>query len=481
MLGMRSRRDTGRSHRGAGSHALAPSTCRRALRLALPLALLLTALAPAVAQSATESPTVAEVRAARVALTLEEREKSAAQKRAETEAIRAARRAERAELRARERARREAASGTRTTSFGHVVITCSSVTWVYEGFPAAASNTVTEIVYIDGTRLPPVDFTFSGSSGSNTLAIRPPEGAHRIDARAKWTTGAIKGGWDIVSHRTCGTKTAPAFSIEKRQTIDGTHAGYTTETLTGAVGQTVDYEIVVTNTGSIDMALSEFSDPHCDPGTIKAPPGHVLEPGVATRYFCAHVLTSADLTALAYTNTASITGTPQMFGGPGPITTPSNTVVVVLTQGQTPPPPPPPDPVTTPSGLPTGAVGVLASSGSQAPRLEALASTTSAPGLSGRPEGCVRSTFTVSVKAKGIRSVTFYLDGHRLKTLVAKSARKGRLSLRINPAHLKVGVHRLSAKITMAPTIASAKAVTVTRSLKFARCAASTVRPKFTG
>jgi hypothetical protein len=481
MLGMRSRRGTGGSDRGAGSRARTASACRSAVCLALPLALLLTALGPASAQSATESPTAAEVRAAQVALTLEEREKNAAQKKAEVEAIRAARRAERAELRARERARREAASGTRTTSFGHVVITCSSVTWVYEHFPADASNTVTEIVYIDGTRLPPVDFTFTGSSGSNTVAIIPPAGTHRIDARAKWTTGATRGGWDIVSSRKCGTVTGPAFSIEKRQTIDGTHSGYTKDTLTGAVGQTVDYEIVVTNTGSVDMALSEFSDPHCDPGTITAPPGHVLEPGVATRYFCTHLLTSADLTALAYTNTASITGTPQMFGGPGPITTPSNTVVVVLSQAPPPPPPPSPVPTTTPPSTPTGAVGVLAFSGSQAPRLEALASTTSAPGLSGRPEGCVRSTFTVSVKAKGIRSVTFYLDGHRLKTLAAKSARKGRLSLRINPAHLKVGVHRLSAKITMAPTIASAKAVTVTRSLKFARCAASTVSPKFTG
>ena len=93
----------------------------------------------------------------------------------------------------------------------------------------------------------------------------------------------------------------------------------------------------------------------------------------------------------------------------------------------------------------------------------------------------MRSSFVVSIKAKNVKSVTFYLDGHRLKTLTAKSARKGRLSVRIQTSRLKPGVHRLKARITLVPNTASTKTITVTRSLKFARCASATVSPKFTG
>src|SRR5207245_2683421 len=42
----------------------------------------------------------------------------------------------------------------------------------------------------------------------------------------------------------------PAFTIEKLQEIAGSPAGFTTATLTGKVGQTVDYEIIVKNTGN---------------------------------------------------------------------------------------------------------------------------------------------------------------------------------------------------------------------------------------
>src|SRR4029077_19710936 len=92
-----------------------------------------------------------------------------------------------------------------------------------------------------------------------------------------------------------------------------------------SVGQTVDYQIAVRNTGSVPETLSEFTDAHCDPGTIAGGPGSSqLAPGQTTTYTCQHVLTSVGL----YTNEATVTGT--TVGGT-PVTHPSNQVVVEVT------------------------------------------------------------------------------------------------------------------------------------------------------
>src|SRR5262249_43318230 len=41
----------------------------------------------------------------------------------------------------------------------------------------------------------------------------------------------------------------PGYRIEKQQEIEGNKTGFTTSPVTGKIGQTVDYKIVVTNTG----------------------------------------------------------------------------------------------------------------------------------------------------------------------------------------------------------------------------------------
>jgi hypothetical protein len=83
----------------------------------------------------------------------------------------------------------------------------------------------------------------------------------------------------------------------------------------------------------------------------------------------------------------------------------------------------------------------------------------------------VRSSFRVTVKSAGVKSVTFYLDGHKLKALTAKNARKGLITLAINPTKLSVGSHRLMAKITMALTASSStKPAHASRTLTVLRC-----------
>jgi hypothetical protein len=426
-------------------------------------------MAPAQAETeasgASPEPTAQTVTLAEQRQLRAERRKQAAQERL------ARKRAEREALAQKRRREREERSGTRSTAFGHVVITCKSVTWFFENFPNAPGNTVSEMVSIDGGHQFRETFTFDGPSGSNTTLISPTPGLHRIDARANWNTNGLVSRWDITSKRTCGREPSPGFSIEKRQSLAGSGEGFVPTPLIGEVGQTVNYQIVVTNTGSITLKFSNFEDPHCDPGTISGGGSGILEPGAATKYTCQHLITAADLAAGSYSNVATITGT----GATGPITHTSNTVVVTVVAA-----PAVPGGQTTTSSSPTGASGTLPFTASLAGRGGVLGSSARVPALTA-PQGCVRGSFLASIKSNGVQRATFYLDKRRLKTLTSKNARKGKLTIRINVRRVKVGPHRVLARITMKPTAASVRAVVASRSRTIVVCRSSTLRPKFTG
>jgi hypothetical protein len=106
-------------------------------------------------------------------------------------------------------------------------------------------------------------------------------------------------------------------------------------------------------------------------------------------------------------------------------------------------------------------------------------SSATLPKLNG-PQGCVRHDFRVSLKAAGVANVTFYLDGHKLRTITSKNAHKGLLTLLIDPDKLKVGTHKLKALITMKHT-GSTKAKQGTRTVRILRCSSAALTPKFTG
>lgn len=462
----RQRRKTTRDARPATRRTLFST-----LRL-VPLMLVLVNV-PALLPSAAAEATGAGQEATSQTLTLaEQRQLRAETRKREAEERRARKRAEREALAQRRRQEREARSGTRVTNFGHVVITCKSVTWYFENFPNAPGNTVTEIVSVDGGHQFRGTFTFDGPSGSNVTLIDAPPGLHRIDARANWDTNGLVSRWDITSKRTCGREPTPGFAVEKRQSIAGSGEGFVTTPLVAQVGQTVNYQIVVTNTGSITLKFSGLEDPHCDPGTITGGGSGILEPGAATKYTCRHVVTAADLAAGSYSNVATITGT----GATGPITHTTNTVVVNVVAAPVTPPAGP-----TPSSSPAGVTGgVLTLTATQAGSGEVLGSIARVPALTA-PQGCVRGSFLASISSRGVQRVSFYLDRRRVKTLTSKNARKGKLSVRINVSRVKVGPHRVLARITMKPTAVSARAVVASRSRTIVVCSSSAVSPKFTG
>ena len=112
--------------------------------------------------------------------------------------------------------------------------------------------------------------------------------------------GANNNEASIEGNETTGTKTSnkvtttvasePTFSIEKFQRIEG-EPTYTTSEITGALGQTVEYKIVVTNTGNLPLKFSALTDTGCEGVT---PPGATeLAVGKSESFTCSHSWPSA--------------------------------------------------------------------------------------------------------------------------------------------------------------------------------------------
>jgi hypothetical protein len=218
----------------------------------------------------------------------------------------------------------------------------------------------------------------------------------------------------------------PAFTIEKFQRIAGGSAGFTTSTLTAAEGQTVNYEIVIKNSGEGALTFSAFSDEHCDPGTLAGGPGATpVKPGESTTYTCTRLLPSPG----TYTNVASVTGA---NGGGESLTLTSNTVEATV------------PPVVVPYVAPPTAKGP-----GPVPKGEVLGCKSElAPPLRGA-SGPKRAPFTVTIAATGIARIAFYLDGHKMKALTAAQARKGVFSVEIDPRKLAFGAHKVSVRTRM--------------------------------
>jgi hypothetical protein len=245
----------------------------------------------------------------------------------------------------------------------------------------------------------------------------------------------------------------PAFTIENRQEITGSATGFTTSPLSTAVGQTADYEIVVADTGNTQLTFATLSDAGCE--GVQGGAGQPLAPGEAATYTCHRTLSAAG----TYENNATVTATPPEGQG-SPITHTSNTVVVSARAAA---------PRSSSTPTPGGSTTTPPSTG-------VLGSTTTGPTLSG-PRGCVRGNVVISVKAAGVASVTFYLDGRKLKTLTAKDARKGKLSITLQSSKLHTGAHKVVAKIRMKLAAAAKNPVFYTRTLTFSRCGSSHASP----
>jgi hypothetical protein len=230
----------------------------------------------------------------------------------------------------------------------------------------------------------------------------------------------------------------PGIAVIKYQRIDGTTGAYTHDTLTVTAGQKVDYEMVVSNTGDVPLALA-FSDPHCDAGSLTGPTGDLnpdgtLKPHGQATYFCFHIAVAGD--APAYTNIVTVSGTPPSGPPVGPV---SSTVV---------------------ANVPQQAVQASCVTGSV--------------GLNGAV-GCTRRAFQAVVQAapSSVKSVSFKLDGKTIRVMTHVGA-GNKWAITISPGKLRFGAHTLVAQVTL---ICNGAKRTVT--LHFRRCRPP--RPRFTG
>ncbi|MHB8532636.1 MAG: DUF7507 domain-containing protein [Solirubrobacteraceae bacterium] len=488
----------------------APPRARRRLLRCVPaiLAALLAAVFSAAAVQAsegTESPVAAATHAAVRSAQKAERQ---ARKLAEQESRRAERAARLQAHREAQRNQREAIRLALKEKEGNTVaIECTGVTIAFTKFPAVpgSPNVVQESIAIKNPpaslgggpiSFPPITYSFEGSMSRQAIPIAFPVGHYLVDVHAKWASNGVHGDFDIHGNLTCPP--APNFVVRKLQTIAGSSQPPTESPLTATVGQTVDYTIVATNTGNTPLTFTTLSDPRCDPGTISGGSLAPVEPLGSVSFTCTHTLTAADRTAGAYTNVASLTAAPEAGEGPSK-SKESNTVVVTpidatpeekakeeqtkkeeeenAKKGKSSTPPPVSTPTVSVLGTTTGTTTVTKTAGKSG--VLGFASAT-IPALHG-PQGCVRGPFLASIKAAGVGAVSFYLDGHRLKTLTAKNARRGLLSVRIDASRLRIGVHHVLARITMKKASASARAAKAARSLTIVRCKSSVVTPHFTG
>ncbi len=342
---------------------------------------------------------------------------------------------------------------------GTVQVSCTGVTWNYRGFPEAQGNAVTETIFVDHSELSVALAVFDGLTGSHTTPLMQAPGRHQFKVRAKWHTNGLTGRFS--AHAKIGCPAAPSFTVEDLQAVAG-GGGYTSSAITAQVGQTVDSQIVIRNTGNVAITLSGLSNARCDAGTVSVPT-NPLPTGASTTYLCSHLVTAADAAAGLYSSAATVIGTPPEGDGEA-IKHTANTLTVTV-PGAT--------HASTTATTPAGSVTKTTTTTSSTTPKSGVAGFTSpaVPALSG-PKACVRGDFRVSVKSAGVTSVIFYLDGHRLRTLTAKDARNGRFTILVNPAKLTKGKHTLLARFALARTATSA-AAHASRTITISRCGAS--------
>jgi uncharacterized repeat protein (TIGR01451 family) len=118
----------------------------------------------------------------------------------------------------------------------------------------------------------------------------------------------------------------PAIAIVKSERL-GSTGSYRPGPINVLVGQTIDYHMVVTNTGGVALTVT-LLDPRCDPGTLQAVGSTTLAPGAVVAYICSHRLLATD--RIPFVNTATATAVTPAGVSVGPV---SSKVVAQPTGG----------------------------------------------------------------------------------------------------------------------------------------------------
>jgi len=255
-----------------------------------------------------------------------------------------------------------------------------------------------------------------------------------------------------------GTTTYPAPAIQ----LDKTGAA------TANAGDTFTYSFAVTNSGNVTLTNVTLTDDKCQ-DTLKRDPAETddaFDKGDVWHFTCTVI---APTGPAEVHNVATVTAKYEDKCKPKTVTaTDDHTFTVPATPPVTPPVTPPagtPPAGTPPAGTPPA--GTPPAGGAVLP--EQVVSGRAA--LRG-PSGCVKQAFRARVSGRSIASVTFFMDGRRLKQV------SGPGSARIIPKRIGFGRHRVVALVRFTEASGTpARRLLLT----FRRCSRQVVNPQFTG
>jgi hypothetical protein len=242
----------------------------------------------------------------------------------------------------------------------------------------------------------------------------------------------------------------PAIDLEK------------TGAATAAAGATFTYSFKATNIGNVTLTNVQLTDNKCQSTLTR------VEPNLADATFDKGDQWYFTCTVVAPAGPAQVDNIAKVCGDYDDDTVEKMTVCAEDPHTFTVPPPnTPPNtpPSVTPDSVPPGTT----------PDGEVLPETI----LSGRaqlrgPSGCVKQAFKARVAGRSIASVTFYVDGRKVK----KVGRGKAFTLTVNPARYGLGRHKVVALVRFtAASGTKARRLPLT----FRRCAQGAVAPRFTG
>ena len=235
---------------------------------------------------------------------------------------------------------------------------------------------------------------------------------------------------------------------------------------TAAAGSTFTYFFKATNIGNVTLTNVEPTDDRCQSTLTRVEP-NVADPtfdkGDEWFYTCTVV---APAGPVQVDNVAKVCGDFDAEGVDPMTVCDDDSHTFTVPPPGTPPGTPPgdsPPPNSTPNVVPPPSGDVLP---------EAIASGRAS--LRG-PSGCVKQAFQARVNGRSIASVTFFVDGRRVKQV---NAQRASYSLTVLPRTYGFGRHKIVARVRF-----TAASETKGRSipLTFRRCAQGATAPRFTG
>ena len=215
-------------------------------------------------------------------------------------------------------------------------------------------------------------------------------------------------------------------------------------------GSPAEYEFAVTNTGNVAFSQDQvvLTDSTCDSEPVLVDGDDSLAPGEV--WTCSCVATIPADAAGEFVNEAEL-----CVPNPGEDELCDSDTTTVTIPPVTPPLNPP---VNSPPG------------GGELPD-EVVSGRAQLRG----PSGCVKQAFRARVSGRANASVTFVLDGKRIKRITGE---RSVYSVKIRPNSLRFGRHRVVARVQF-----TAESETASRRLPltFRRCGRGAVAPRFTG